>query len=84
VIFASGRADPDDPDNGDEVWHFVRRSDGERAFRIDGGEAACACVAMYASLQEGVKHGWAPITCDECRPRGAPAAARSRPRVQPH
>lgn len=45
---------------------------------------AGACVAMYASLQEGVKHGWAPISCDECRPRIAPPASRSRPRVEPH
>jgi hypothetical protein len=22
---------------------------------------------MYAPLQEGVKHGWAPIACDDCR-----------------
>lgn len=26
-----------------------------------------ACIGMYASLQEGVKHGWAPIVCDDCR-----------------
>lgn len=32
-----------------------------------------ACVAFYASLQEGVKHGWAPVTCDDCRPERRPA-----------
>lgn len=41
-----------------------------------------ACVAMYASLQEGVKHGWAPITCDECRPRDDPAGTETRPRIR--
>lgn len=41
LIFAAGRADPDDPDNTDENWHFIRRSDGERVFMIGGAEAAC-------------------------------------------
>lgn len=41
LIFASGLADPDDPDNDDEKWHFLRRSDGERVLTIDGADAAC-------------------------------------------
>jgi hypothetical protein len=35
--------------------------------------SAGTCVAFYASLQEGVKHGWAPVTCDDCRPEQRPA-----------
>lgn len=40
--------------------------DGERL-------TAGACVAFFASLQEGVKHGWAPVTCEDCRPERRPA-----------
>jgi hypothetical protein len=39
----------------------------------DARLTAGACVAFYASLQEGVKHGWAPVTCDDCRPEQRPA-----------
>ena len=31
---------------------------------------AGACIGLYASLQEGVKHGWAPVSCDRCAPTG--------------
>jgi predicted phosphodiesterase len=31
---------------------------------------AGACIGLYASLQEGVKHGWAPVGCERCRPTG--------------
>lgn len=31
---------------------------------------AGACIALYASLQEGVKHGWAPVSCERCQPEG--------------
>lgn len=27
---------------------------------------AGACVGLYASLQEGVKQGWAPVACERC------------------
>ncbi len=27
---------------------------------------AGACIGLYASLQEGVKHGWAPASCERC------------------
>lgn len=47
---------------------------------------AGACIALFASLQEGVKHGWAPVGCERCdrsgppRPRtGPPGSARALP-----
>lgn len=53
--------------------HAPAPNEGRCGWPSSARLTAGACIGLYASLQEGVKHGWAPVSCERC-------GAQPRPR----